>query len=121
MQAGLCNAESMAARNKGTTWILAAGFAITAAGVALRSHPATFVGLLVAALAIRYRRNPPVWQYLCFVGLLIAMLAWDVLDDSAHSPLIGALPLILSYVFDYYDERAIKRSMADLGHRPPAP
>ena len=101
----------MTTRNHRSAYLLAAGLVLIATGVALGSTASIFVGIVVVALAVRYRKNPTGWEYLCFVALLLADLAWFISTDSRVSPLVGAAPLILAYVFDYLDERRQKRAL----------
>lgn len=75
------------------------GFSLSGAGAATGSHVLTFVGMGVIAVTLRSRKQPPLWNYLVFIGVLVAMAALVPL----RSPLMGAIPLMLSYVFDFID------------------
>jgi len=71
------------------------------------------VGFTFVALVVRYRNNAAPWEYLCFVALMTALLVWGLCGSSwPPSPLLGAIPLMLSYVLDYLDERRQKRGVA---------
>jgi hypothetical protein len=65
----------------------------------------TFAGLSAIAVTVRYRNRPPIWKYFTFLALALVFVALA----PPSSPLIGAIPLMLSYVFDYIDERISKR------------
>ena len=99
-------------RNKRSAYFLAAGLVLMAAGVALGSVASFMIGLTVAAVVVRYRASP--WEYLCFVAVLIALPVWGFCTGShpwwPSSPLVGAIPFMLSYVFDYLGERRQKRA-----------
>ena len=102
---------AMTIRNKRSVYFLAAGLVLTAAGVALGSVASFMIGFTVAGVVVRYRASP--WEYLCFVALVIALLLWGFCTGPQPwwpSPLVGAIPLMLSYVFDYLDERRQKRA-----------
>ena len=99
-------------RNKRATWFFAAGLAVVASGAVLGAWSSVCMGVVLIALAVRYRQNPPVWGFLCLVGLAIGIDAWGVFSGSPISPLAAAIPLMLSYVFDYLDERRQKRAVA---------
>ena len=88
---------------------------LTAAGTVLGSRPSFFVGLMVVALAVRYRKNPAAWEYICFISLALAMVAWMYSSESPPSPLVGTIPLMLSYLLDYLDERRQRRSASAEG------
>ena len=109
----------MTTRSKRSASFLAAGLVFMAAGVAFGSDPSFMVGLTVVALVVQYRNNAAPWEYLCFVALLTAMLVWGFCTNSQpsslSSPLVGALPLMLSYVLDYLDERRQKRAASAEG------
>jgi ABC-type antimicrobial peptide transport system permease subunit len=102
----------MTTRNKHSRYLLATALLLTAGGVALGFTLSICLGLVLAALVVRYRREPAAWDYFCFVALALAMVAWNVATDSKISPLLSAIPLMLSYVFDYLDERKRKRAVA---------
>lgn len=102
----------MTTRNKRSLYFLAAGLVFIAAGWALGSGPCSMVGLTFVALVVRYRKKPRVWEYLCFVALALAAVAWSVSTGAKSSPLIGAIPMMLPYILDYLDERRQKRAVA---------
>lgn len=103
----------MTTRNKRSLYFLAAGLVFIAAGAALGSGPCFVVGFTFVALVVRYRNNAAPWEYLCFVALLTALLAWGLCGSSwPSSSLLGAIPLMLSYVLDYLDEGRQKRGVA---------
>lgn len=102
----------MATRNKRSLYFLAAALLLIAAGVALGSTLSIYLGLVLVAFVVRYRKEPAAWEYLCFVALALAVVAWNVSTGSKTSPLLGAIPLMLSYVLDYLDERRQKRAVA---------
>jgi len=79
-----------------------------ATGAALGFTPIIGLGFVVVALALRYRKQPAVWEYFCFLALALAIVALGGFAESYTSytsPLIGAIPLMLSYVLQYLDER----------------
>jgi hypothetical protein len=106
----------MNTRDKRSVCLLAVGLVVIAAGVALGSSPSIFVGLFVVALTVRYRKKPPAWEYVCFLALVLAVVTihfvWAPSATAWRSPVVGALPLMLSYVLDYLDERKHKRARA---------
>lgn len=102
----------MTTGNKHSLYLLATALLLIAGGMALGLTLSICLGLILAALVVRYRKEPAAWEYFCFVALALAVVAWNVATDSKTSPLLGAIPLILSYVFDYLDERRQKRAMA---------
>jgi hypothetical protein len=102
----------MATRNTLSLFFLTAAFLLIAGGVALGSTLSIGLGLVLVALAVRYRRKPAAWEYLCFVALALALAAWGISTGSKTSPLLGAIPLMLSYVLDYLDERRQKQALA---------
>ena len=81
------------------------GLSIAGVGVAMPSQALTFAGWFAIAVTVRYRNRPPVWEYFTFLALALVFVALA----PPSSPLIGAIPLMLSYVFDYIDERRSKR------------
>lgn len=100
----------------------ALGLSGAGVGVAIGSHYLTFAGLFAIAVTVRYRKKPPFWDYLAFLVLALVIVA--LVPPS--SPLIGAIPLLLSYVLDYIDERRQKRAALSKvalapGIRPAAP
>jgi hypothetical protein len=100
----------MTTRNKRSLCLLAAGLVFIATGWALGSGPCSMVGFTFAALVVRYRNNAAPWECLCFVALLTALLVWGLRAIAwPTSPLLGAISLMLSYVFDYIDEQRQKR------------
>lgn len=101
----------MATRNKRILYLLAAALLLIAAGVTLGSTLSIYLGLVLVAFAVRYRKDPEAWEYLCFVALALAVVAWNISTGSETSPLLGATPLMLSYVLDYLDERRQKRAV----------
>ena len=102
----------MTTRNQRRLFFLAAALLLIAAGVALGLTLSICLGLVLAGLVVRYRKEPAAWEYFCFVALALAAVAWDVATDSKTSPLLSAIPLMLSYVFDYLDEWRQKRAVA---------
>jgi hypothetical protein len=100
----------MVTRNQRRRFFLEGALLLIAAGVALRSTIASaiYLGLVLVAFVVRYRKGPAAWEYLCFVALALAVVAWNV----SPSPLFAAIPLILSYVLDYLNERRQKRAVA---------
>ena len=103
----------MTTRNQRSLYFLAAGLVFIAAGAVLGSGLCSTLGFTVVALVARYRNHAALWEYLCFVGLLIALLGWGLGGSSwPSSPLLGAIPLMLSYVLGYLDERRQKRGVA---------
>ena len=107
--------HTMTTRNKRSAYLLAAGLVFTAAGTVIGSRLSFFVGLMVVALAARYRKNPAAWEYILHISLALAMVAWMYSSDSPLSPFIGAIPLMLSYLLDYLDERRQRRSASAQG------
>jgi len=101
-----------ATRNKRSLYFLAAALLLIAAGVVLGSTLSIYLGLVLVAFVVRYRKEPEAWEYLCFVALVLAVVAWDVSTGSKTSPLLGPIPLMLSFVLDYLDERRQKRAVA---------
>ncbi len=99
-------------RDKRSILFFALGLSVAGVGVATGSHFLTFAGLFAIAVTFRYRKRPPFWNYLVFLVLVIVIVA--LVPPS--SPLIGAIPLMLSYVLDYIDEQR-QKSVA----HPPAP
>lgn len=95
----------MSNRDKRSILFFALGLSLSVVGVATGSHFATFAGLFAIALTVRYRKRPPFWDYLAF--LILALVIVALVPPS--SPLIGAIPLMLSYVLDYIDEQRQKR------------
>lgn len=104
MQSGSTNRRSFG------PYLLTAALLTIAVGLALGSTLATSVGLVLLALVVRYRKNPATWEYFCFIGLALAMGVWSMFTRSEMSPLLSAVPWMLSYVFDYLDERRQKRT-----------
>jgi hypothetical protein len=102
----------MATRNKRSLFLLVAALLLIAAGVALGATLWIYLGLVLVAFVVRYRKEPAAWEYLCFVALALAAVAWNVSTGSNTSPLLGAIPLMLSYILDYLDERRQKRAVA---------
>lgn len=102
----------MTTRNKRSLYLLATALLLIAAGGALGLTLSICLGLVLAALVVRYRKEPAAWEYFCFVALALAVVAWNVATDLKTSPLLSAIPLMLSYVFDYLDERRQKRAVA---------
>jgi hypothetical protein len=88
------------------------GLSLSVVGVAKDAHLLTFGGLFTIALTVRYRKSPLVWEYLAFAVLALIIVALA----PPSSPLMGAIPLMLSYVLDYIDEQRQKR----LAHPPAA-
>jgi ABC-type polysaccharide/polyol phosphate export permease len=64
-------------------------------------------GLFTIAITVRYRKRPPLWEYLVFFVLAILMVTFG----PPSSPLMGALPLMLSCVLDYIDKQRQKRAV----------
>lgn len=103
----------MTTHHKRRLFFLAAGLVFIAAGWALDSGPCSMVGITFVALVVRYRNDAAAWEYLCFVALLTALFVWGLSGGiRPTSPLLGAVPLILSYVLDYLDERRQQRVVA---------
>ena len=92
-------------RDKRSILFFALGLSLSGVGVAAGSHFLTFAGLFAIAVTVRYRKRPPFWDYLAFLVLALVIVA--LIPPS--SPLIGAIPLMLSYVLDYIDEQRQKR------------
>lgn len=97
-------------RNRRLGWALAAAVLPAAAGLALRSVALISLGLVLVAIAVRFRRQRAAWEYPCFVVLALAGCAWGLSLGSAASTLPGAIPLMLSYVLDHLEERRRKRT-----------
>ena len=95
----------MSNRDKRSVLFFAMGLSLSVAGVATGSHFVAFAGLFAIAVTVRYRKRPPFWEYLAF--LVLALVIAALVPPS--SPLIGAIPLMLSYVLDYIDEQRQKR------------
>ncbi len=95
----------MSNRDKRSILFFAVGLSLSVAGVATGSHFVAFAGLFAIAVTVRYRKRPPFWEYLAFLVLALVIVA--LVPPS--SPLIGAIPLMLSYVLDYIDEQRQKR------------
>ena len=95
----------MSNRDKLSILFFTLGLSIAGVGVAMPSQALTFAGLFAIAVTVRYRNRPPVWEYFTFLALALVFVA----IAPPSSPLIGAIPLMLSYVFDYIDERRSKR------------
>ncbi len=102
----------MSNRDKRSILFFALGLSLSVVGVATGSHFVTFAGLFAIAVTVRYRKRPPVWDYLAFLVLAFVIVA--LVPPS--SPLIAAIPLMLSYVLDYIDEQRQKR----VAHAPTA-
>lgn len=98
----------MSNRDKSSILFLALGLSLSGVGVATGSHFLTFAGVFTIAVTVRYRKRPPLWDYLAFLVLILVIVA--LVPPS--SPLLSAFPLMLSYVLDYIDEQRQKR-MAD--------
>ena len=96
----------MSNRDKLSIAFFAFGLSLSAVGVATGSHALTFAGLFTIAVTVRYRNRPPVWEYFTFLALALVFVALA----PPSSPLIGAIPLMLSYVLDYIDEQRQKRA-----------
>lgn len=99
----------IAARNRGTLWILGVAVLFPVAAYLLRSTPGWYVGLVVIVVALRVRQQPAGWGYACFALVALAGSGWIIASLFTTSPLLGALPLMLSYVIDHLDERRQKR------------
>jgi hypothetical protein len=80
--------------------------------VALGSSLSIYLGLVLAALVVRYGKEPAAWEYSCSFALALAVVAWSIATGSETSPRLGAIPLMLPYVFDYLDERGQNRTAA---------
>ncbi len=96
----------MSNRDKLSIALFAFGLSLSAVGVATGSHALTSAGLFTIAVTVRYRKRPPFRDYLAF--LVLALVTVALVPPS--SPLIGAIPLMLSYVLDYIDEQRQKRA-----------
>ena len=94
----------MSNRDKLSILFFTLGLSIASVGVAMPSQALTLAGLFAIAVTVRYRKNPPFWDYLAFLFLALVIAALVPLG----SPFIGAMPLMLSYVLDYIDERRQK-------------
>lgn len=103
-------------RDKRSIFFFAVSLAVAGAGVAAGSDFLTFAGLTATAITFRYRKEPAAWEYFCFVGLALAAMAWSISNGAKTSPLLGAIPLMLSYVLDYLDER--RRKSEALAQKP---
>lgn len=99
----------MSNRDKLSILFFTLGLSIAGVGVAMPSQALTLAGLFAIAVTVRYRNRPPVWEYFSFLALLAFVFVALVALPPPSSPLIGAIPLMLSYVFDYIDERRSKR------------
>ena len=97
----------MSNRVKLSIAIFVFGLSLSAVGVATDSHALTVAGLFTLATTVRYRKRPSFWGYLAFLVLALVIVA---LAPPPSSLLIGAIPLMLSYVFDYIDEQQQKRA-----------
>ena len=95
----------MSNRDKRSILFFALGLSLSGVGVATGSHFLTSAGLIAIAVTVRYRKRPPFWDYLAFLVLAFVIVALF----PPSSPLIGAIPLMLSYVLDYIDEQRQKR------------
>ena len=102
----------MSNRDKLSILFFTLGLSIAGVGVAMPSQALTFAGWFAIAVTVRYRKRPPFLDYLAFLVLALVIVA--LIPPS--SPLIGAIPLMLSYVLDYIDEQR-QKSVA----HPPAP
>jgi hypothetical protein len=100
----------MSNRDKLSIAIFAFGLSLSAVGVATGSDALNFAGLFAIAVTFRYCKRPPfwgnLWVYLAF--LVLALVTVALVPPS--SPLIGAIPLMLSYVLYYIDEQLQKRA-----------
>ena len=96
----------MSTRDKRSIWLLALGLLLLAAGLATVSSLLAFAGLFAIAITVRYRKKASWWEYLTFLALAILIVTLG----PPSSPLIGAIPLMLSYVLDYIDEQRQKRA-----------
>ena len=94
----------MSNRDKLSILFFTLGLSIAGVGVAMPSQALTFAGLFAIAVTVRYRNRPPVWEYFTFLALALVFVALA----PPSSPLIGAIPLMLSYVLDYIDEQRQK-------------
>ena len=101
----------MTSRKEHSLYLLATALVLIAVGGVLGLTLPICLGLVLAALVVRYRKEPAAWEYLCFIALALVVVGWDVATDSKTSPLLSAIPLMLSYVFDYLDERRQKHSV----------
>lgn len=106
----------MTTHNQRSFFLLATGLVLIPAGWALGSGLFSMLGVLCIALIVRYRSNAAPWEYLCFVALSAALLAWELHGSlGTSSPLLGVLPLLLSFVLDYLDKQRQKRGAAAAG------
>jgi hypothetical protein len=101
---------AISARTHGSLLILGLALLFPVAAYLLRSTLWSYVGLVVVAVALRFRKRPAGCEYACFVMVALAGSAWIVASDSTTLPVLGAVPLMLSYVFDYLEERKDKRA-----------
>lgn len=102
----------MTTRSKRSLYLLATAILLIAAGVALGSTLLICLGILLVAAVVRYRKEPAAWEYLCFVAFALAMVVWSIFTGSETSTLLSAIPMMLSYVLNYLDERRQKRGVA---------
>ena len=81
------------------------GLTLAVAGVATHSH-ALIASLFTLAVADRYLKRSPFWDYL--VLLVVALVVVALVPPSW--PLIVAISLMMPYVLDYIDEQRQKRA-----------
>ena len=96
----------MSARDKRSICLFALGLLLLATGMATVSSLLAFAGLFAIAMTVRYRKKASLWEYPAFLALAILI----VMLDPPSSPLMGAIPLMLSCVLDYIDEQRQKRA-----------
>ena len=101
----------MSNRDKLSIAFFAFGLSLSGVGVATGSHALAFAGLFAIAITVRYRKKASWWEYLTFLALAILIVTLG----PPSSPLIGAIPLMLSYVLDYIDEQRQKRAALSKG------
>ena len=100
----------MSTRDKRSIRLLALGL-LFLAGLTTVSSLLAFAGLFAIAITVRYRKKASWWEYLAFLALAILIVTLG----PPSSPLIGAIPLMLSYVLDYIDEQRQKRAALSKG------
>ena len=100
----------MSTRDKRSIRLLALGL-LFLAGLTTVSSLLAFAGLFAFAITVRYRKKASWWENLTFLALAILIVTLG----PPISPLIGAIPLMLSYVLDYIDEQRQKRAALSKG------
>ena len=98
----------MSTRGKCVLGLLALGIVLTCMGVAVASRLLENVGWFVLTTAVLCSQSRPLWVYLVFLAVTVSLYA---LFPTGH-PTVNAIPLMLSYVLDYLDERRRERAAA---------